>query len=226
MTMTLMKPYSTPPRWFAASGVMFCSGYYNADSAKSGEKLTGHGVSSTLRFHVQCGSTSSRVSIRPRCGSIQPRYGFHVRPQCGSTSGSTSSAVPRPVPRPVAVPRTPFPSPTVPRPARPTSGAVPRPVRFHVQCGSTSSSENRSTEVTPVGAMLADPDQNIATRRAATNTDPDIATRHALGGHERRTPAWSRRGHERRTSAWSRCGHERRTSAWSRCGHVRSVRQA
>jgi hypothetical protein len=33
----------------------------------------------------------------------------------------------------------------------------------------------------PVNAMLADPD--IAPRRAATNTDPDIATRHALGGH-------------------------------------------
>jgi hypothetical protein len=35
----------------------------------------------------------------------------------------------------------------------------------------------------PVNAMLAELDQDIAPRRAATNTDPDIATRHALGGH-------------------------------------------
>jgi len=85
-------PLFLAPAGSRPAGVRVCSGYYNADSAKSGEGLTGHGVSSTLRFHVRprCGSTSSHVSIRPRCGSILPRYGFHVRPQCGH------SAVPHP----------------------------------------------------------------------------------------------------------------------------------
>jgi hypothetical protein len=63
-------------------------------------------------------------------------------------------------------------------------------VRFAVP---TSSSETDVTEsrnsletdqrrLRRAGAVLADSDQNIAPRRAATNTDPDIATRHALGG--------------------------------------------
>jgi len=57
------------------------------------------------------------------------------------------------------------------------------------------------------GAVLADSDQNIATRRAATNTDPDIATRHALGGHGAMS-----------TARCPRCGSRPATNAEPRPG--------
>jgi hypothetical protein len=112
---------------------MLCSGYYNADSAKSGEGLTGHGVSSTLRFHAAVPRRDSTSRFHGQCG-FHVRCGFHVA-----------------IPRPVRVPRTPFPSMRShdwPRCSR--SARFPRPVQ-------KPTLPNRVTRLRPINGGYAGP---------------------------------------------------------------------